>query len=119
MSCSQFSSFICRIGNKCLQTVGIKSKPASKSLIISSPYNFQEGPAVNFPGYSQDDISLMKEKAIASTAVTDDGESDFNFPARRPSRPHSRAGSASCGLGKRVVYHARRVSRGCLQHNHN
>lgn len=56
----------------------------------------------------------MKEKAIASTAITEDGRSDLEFDFvghRKGSRTHSRAGSA---IGRRVVFHARRVSRGCL-----
>ncbi|KAG9235849.1 hypothetical protein BJ875DRAFT_256670 [Amylocarpus encephaloides] len=114
MPFSQFPTFFCRIGNKFLETIGIKTRTERKPIVISSPYDFKEGPSVNFPGYSQDDISLMKEKAIASTAVTEYGE--YDFADRRRSRPHSRAGSTSCGIGKQVVYHARRVSRGCLQH---
>ncbi|TVY54595.1 hypothetical protein LCER1_G002994 [Lachnellula cervina] len=61
-----------RIGNKCLHGLGIKAKERRPSLVISPPFNFQSGPSVNFPGYSEDDISLMREKAIASTAVTED-----------------------------------------------
>lgn len=35
MSCSQFSTFICRIGNKCLETIGLKSpKLEQKPLVI-------------------------------------------------------------------------------------
>jgi hypothetical protein len=51
----------------------------------------------------------MREKAIASTAIVEDGEFDF---ASRPQRPGSRASSFGCGLGGKVVYHARRLSKG-------
>ncbi|KAH6676276.1 hypothetical protein B0J14DRAFT_351384 [Halenospora varia] len=121
MSCIQFPHVLSRIGNKCLARIGIKSKQDPKPLVISSPFNFQNGPAVNFPGYSESDISLLKEKAIASTAITNDdvvvlgsNNSEFEFPSGRTQRPHSRAGSTGCGLGSRVVYHARRVSRSCV-----
>lgn len=53
----------------------------------------------------------MREKALASTAVVEDGRFDF---ATRKVVPRSRGGSFGCGLGERVVYHARRVSKGCL-----
>ena len=56
-------------------------------------------------------ISLMREKAIASTAIVEDGEFDL---ASRIQRPRSRASSYGCGLGGRVVYHARRLSKGNL-----
>lgn len=78
---------------------------------ISAPFDFKEGPVVNFPGYSEDDISLMREKAIASTAIVEDGEFDL---ASRPHLPRSRPNSFGCGLGGRVVYHARRLSKGAL-----
>ncbi|KAH9220121.1 hypothetical protein DL95DRAFT_290440, partial [Leptodontidium sp. 2 PMI_412] len=77
----------------------------------SAPFDFKEGPAVHFPGYSEDDISLMREKALASTAVFEDGR--FDYGTKRVT-PRARGGSFSCGLGERVVYHARRVSKGCL-----
>ncbi|TVY80944.1 hypothetical protein LSUE1_G004133 [Lachnellula suecica] len=108
-------AFISRIGVKCLHCLGIKPKSRRPSMVIVLPtFNFQSGPAVNFPGYSEDDISLMREKAIASIAVTEDGSysSSDDFASRRPSRPRSRAGSTRYGLGRRVVWHARRVSRG-------
>jgi hypothetical protein len=53
----------------------------------------------------------MREKAIASTAVVEDGKFNFNS---RFQRPASLASAHGCGLGSQVVYHARRVSRGCL-----
>jgi hypothetical protein len=53
----------------------------------------------------------MREKAIASTAIVEDDEFDL---ASRPHLPHSRPNSFSCGLGGRVVYHARRLSKGAL-----
>ncbi len=61
----------------------------------------------------------MKEKAIASTAITDDGRLQVE---RMRAHNHSgqrlsSAGSYTCGLGQvggKVVYHARRVSRGAL-----
>ncbi|TVY34425.1 hypothetical protein LSUB1_G006487 [Lachnellula subtilissima] len=93
-----------RIGNKCLHGLGIKAKERRPSLVIS-------GPSVNFPGYSEDDISLMREKAIASTAITEDDVSDDDFVSRHPSQPRSRAGSTSFGLGAKMVWHARRFSR--------
>ncbi|EPE35784.1 hypothetical protein GLAREA_05122 [Glarea lozoyensis ATCC 20868] len=120
MACTQILPFICKIGNKCLETFGLKYKPERKSLVISSPYDFKEGPAVNFPGYSQDDISLMKEKAIASTAVTEDlgfeSSSRESWVGRKGIIGRERrVVSAGSGFGmKRVVAHARRVSRGCL-----
>ncbi len=64
-------------------------------------------------------ISLMKEKAIASTAIVDNGGLRLeNMRAHNHSRQRfSSAGSYTCGLsqvGGKVVYHARRVSRGAL-----
>jgi hypothetical protein len=54
----------------------------------------------------------MKEKAIASTAVTEDEHSDrgseFEFGKRRVSRVGSMGGGI--GIGRRVAMHARRVS---------
>ncbi|PQE32164.1 hypothetical protein CJF32_00001768 [Rutstroemia sp. NJR-2017a WRK4] len=70
MSCTPFKAALSRFGSKCAESLGLKQKP-SKPISISAPFNFQEGPAVMFPGYSEDDISLMKEKAIASTAYLD------------------------------------------------
>lgn len=55
-------------------------------------------------------ISLMREKALASTAIVEDGEFDL---ASRPHLPRSRPNSFGCGLGDRV-YHARRLSKGAL-----
>ncbi|TAQ85942.1 hypothetical protein B7494_g5741 [Chlorociboria aeruginascens] len=97
---------------KCLNTIRIiKRKPRRKPLQISAPFNFIEGPPMKFPGYSEDEISLMKEKAIASIAIVDDDDLDF---ASRSHRPRSRAGANGCGLGRKVVHHARKVSRGRL-----
>ncbi|TVY48854.1 hypothetical protein LOCC1_G000990 [Lachnellula occidentalis] len=104
-------SCMARLGNKCLHGLGFKAKERRPSLVISPPFNFQSGPSVNFPGYSEDDISLMREKAIASTAITEDDVSDDDFVSRHPSRPRSRAGSTSFGLGAKMVRHARRFSR--------
>lgn len=56
-------------------------------------------------------ISLMREKAIASTAVVEDGHFDL---ASRPKQPRSRAFLYGCGLGDRALYHARRLSKGTL-----
>lgn len=64
-------------------------------------------------------ISLMREKAIASTAVVDEGgiaDGEFDL-GTRIQRPRSRASGVVCGLGqmgRRVSLHARRVSRGCV-----
>jgi len=111
----QLKATLLEFGNKCAEAFGIKPK-TPKSISISAPFNFQEGPSVNFPGYSEDEISLMKEKAIASTAVV----SDVHYPNRNRcydsdiSEPHSRVDSHGCGIGRSVVSHARRASRGCL-----
>ncbi|PMD62682.1 uncharacterized protein K444DRAFT_347709 [Hyaloscypha bicolor E] len=107
MTC--FQEVISKIRSKCRNTLGLKSSSKHKRVEISAPFDFKEGPAVNFPGYSEDDISLMREKAIASTAIVEDGEFDL---ASRIQRPRSRASSFGCGLGGRVVYHARRLSKG-------
>ncbi|CZR65001.1 uncharacterized protein PAC_14901 [Phialocephala subalpina] len=113
--CAHLSDNIFRIGNRCLETLGLKSKPRPK-LEISPPFNFQSGPAIHFPGYSEDDISLMREKAIASTAIVDDADAELeafdHFDVSRREDARSRASSYSCGLGGRVVHHARRMSRG-------
>ncbi|KAF7865529.1 uncharacterized protein EAF02_009952 [Botrytis sinoallii] len=118
MSCIQLKATLLKLSNKCAETLGLKSK-TPKALSISAPFNFQEGPAVNLPGYSEDEISLMKEKAIASTAVVSDNhyanlnrcyDSDI-------SESHSRTGSHGCGVGRSVVHHARRASRGCMYGN--
>ncbi|RDL30778.1 uncharacterized protein BP5553_10123 [Venustampulla echinocandica] len=127
MPCGNISNFISRTRNRFLETLGLTGKPAPKELVISSPFDFQHGPAMSFPGYSQDDISLLKEKALASAAMNPNAKSpttnvstptlddlEFDFASRPPSRPRSRAESARCGLGRRVVFHARKVSRGVL-----
>ncbi len=53
----------------------------------------------------------MREKAIASTAIVEDGEFDL---VSRLQLPRSRPNSFGCRLGDRVVYHARRLSKGAL-----
>ncbi|KAJ8060260.1 hypothetical protein OCU04_010601 [Sclerotinia nivalis] len=115
MSCMQLKATFSKFSNKCAETFRMKPK-TPKTLSISAPFNFQEGPAVNLPGYSEDEISLMKEKAIASTAVASDNhhanlnrcyDSDI-------SESHSRMASHGCGIGRSVAYHARRASRGCM-----
>jgi hypothetical protein len=53
----------------------------------------------------------MREKAIASTAIVQDGDFDM---ASRIQRPRSRASTNGCGLGSKVVFHARKVSRGYI-----
>ncbi|PQE17347.1 hypothetical protein CJF31_00005759 [Rutstroemia sp. NJR-2017a BVV2] len=109
MSCTPFKAALSRFGSKCAESLGLKQKP-SKPISISAPFNFQEGPAVMFPGYSEDDISLMKEKAIASTAVVSDCQHTYESDV---SEPPSRTVSG-CGIGRCVVYHARKASKGCL-----
>ncbi|KAG9247350.1 hypothetical protein BJ878DRAFT_190163 [Calycina marina] len=104
MHCIHFSDFV----NKCLESTGIKRKPR-KQVDISAPFDFKAGPTMHFPGYSEDDISLMREKAIASTAIVNE-DSDFDLTTRIQ-RPHSRASSHDCGFGKRMTHHARRVSK--------
>ncbi|KUJ16302.1 uncharacterized protein LY89DRAFT_669830 [Mollisia scopiformis] len=115
LPCSNISDNICKIGNRCLESLGFKSKPRPK-LEISSPFNFKEGPAIHFPGYSEDDISLMREKAIASTAIVEAEDGDLEqfeqYDLSRRDGARSRASSYSCGFGGRVISHARRVSRG-------
>ncbi|KAA8571205.1 hypothetical protein MFRU_075g00060 [Monilinia fructicola] len=115
MSCMQLKATFLKFSKKCAETLRIRPK-TPKTISISAPFNFQEGPAVNLPGYSEDEISLMKEKAIASTAVVSDNrytnlnrcyDSDI-------SESHSGTGSHGCGIGRSVVYHARRASRGCM-----
>ncbi|KAG0653099.1 hypothetical protein D0Z07_0319 [Hyphodiscus hymeniophilus] len=116
MSCITVPNLFSRIGNSCLHTFGRKPKPQPLNIVspenrpcISAPFDFKEGPAFNFQdlGYSEEeaDLDLMREKAIASTAITENGEYDF---AARIRRPQSRASSHTCGLGSKVVYHARR-----------
>merc|ERR1711964_947293 len=94
-----------------MSSTTVKSPPPSRAIEISAPFNFKEGPAIHFPGYSEDDISLMREKALASTAIVEDGRFDYHT---KKVVPRSRGGSFSCGLGERMVYHARRVSKGPL-----
>lgn len=53
----------------------------------------------------------MREKAIASTAIVEDGEFDMSS---RIQRPRSRASAHGCGLGTKVALHARKVSRGYI-----
>ncbi|QSZ34423.1 hypothetical protein DSL72_006015 [Monilinia vaccinii-corymbosi] len=114
MSCIQLKALLLKFSNKFAELFGIKPK-TPKPILISAPFNFQAGPAVHLPGYSEDEISLMKEKAIASTAVVSDNrhtnlnrcyDSDM-------SESNSGAGSHGCGIGRSMVYQARRASRGC------
>ena len=59
----------------------------------------------------------MKEKAIASTAIVQEGGLELERVRAHSGQRLSSAGSYSCGLGQvggKVVYHARRVSRGAL-----
>ncbi|KAK0119840.1 hypothetical protein ONS95_011272 [Cadophora gregata] len=107
----QIHNFFSDIGSRCRQVLCLKPSSPPKVIQISAPFDFKEGPAIHFPGYSEDDISLMREKALASTAVVEDGR--FDYHTKRVV-PRSRGGSFSCGLGERVVYHARRVSKGRL-----
>jgi len=84
-------------------------RKSPKVVDISAPYNFKLGPAINFPGYSEDDISLMREKAIASIAIVD--EEHYGLAARIQ-RPHSRTSCNSCGHGSsKVLLHSKRISR--------
>jgi hypothetical protein len=53
-------------------------------------------------------ISLMREKAIASTAIVEDG--DFGLGSKiRP--PRSRDSCAGCNFGSGVMYQTTRTSR--------
>merc|ERR1711964_284008 len=104
MPLPQIHKFFSGIGTRCRQLLCLKSPPPSRAIEISAPFNFKEGPAIHFPGYSEDDISLMREKALASTAVVEDGR--FDYHTKRVVL-RSRGGSFSCGLGERMVYHAR------------
>ncbi|CAL3971429.1 hypothetical protein PZA11_007911 [Diplocarpon coronariae] len=108
---SEIHIFLSNISNKCLKVLSLKPPPPTKHVRISPPFNLTEGPAIHFPGYSEDDISLMREKALASTAVVEEGR--FELCTGRVV-PRSRSGSSSCGFGEQVAYHARRASNGCL-----
>lgn len=55
------------------------------------------------PGVSVDEISLMKEKALASIAVSVSTEEETD----------SLVLDGKAGVRNRVVYQARKVSRGC------
>jgi len=59
----------------------------------------------------------MKEKAIASTAIS--SESGLELISRSSTPMPGGPNSYTCGLGGKVVYHARRVSRGCLHQIHD
>ncbi|KAH8593455.1 hypothetical protein B0O99DRAFT_688674 [Bisporella sp. PMI_857] len=108
MACLQFSELVSKFRNNFLETLKLKRK-SRRNLDISAPFNFKEGPTMHFPGYSEDDISLMREKAIASTAIVSE-DSELDLPSRFR-RPHSSASLHRCGLASRVSRHARRVSR--------
>lgn len=60
----------------------------------------------------------MREKAIASTAIVEAEDGDLEqfdqYDLLRRDGARSRASSYTCGLGGRVISHARRVSRGHL-----
>ncbi|EKD18317.1 uncharacterized protein L3040_004727 [Drepanopeziza brunnea f. sp. 'multigermtubi'] len=102
-------TFFSSISNRCLRMLCLKAHPPSKPIEISAPFNFKEGPAMQFPGYSEDDISLMREKALASTAIVEDGIFDS---ATRKVVPGTWGGSSSCELVERAVFNPRRVSKG-------
>ncbi|PBP28169.1 hypothetical protein BUE80_DR000959, partial [Diplocarpon rosae] len=105
----QIHKFLSNISNKCLKVFCQKPLPPTKNIEISAPFNLTEGPAIHFPGYSEDDISLMREKALASTAVVEEGR--FEISTGRVV-PRTRGGSFSYGFEKQVANHGRRFSRG-------
>ncbi|KAL3418460.1 hypothetical protein PVAG01_10176 [Phlyctema vagabunda] len=132
-SCLNLRQHVSTAGHKCLKVVGLEaSAPKAKTLQISAPFDFKTGPSVPFPGFSESEISLMKEKAIASTAVV---SSEHEYPdyttfrsttsspppppqasssSRRTSQyplGHARIDSHASSIRHRVVLHARRVSR--------
>ncbi|KAG4435512.1 hypothetical protein IFR05_009011 [Cadophora sp. M221] len=51
----QLHNFFSDIGTRCLQVFCLKSSPQPKIIEISAPFDFKEGPAVHFPGYSEDE----------------------------------------------------------------
>ncbi|KIN00334.1 hypothetical protein OIDMADRAFT_54931 [Oidiodendron maius Zn] len=71
MSCTQIRGFVSKVKRNCLETLGLKQKNY-KTVNIGSPFNFQQGPPVDIPGFAEYDISLLREKAIASTAIAND-----------------------------------------------
>ncbi|PVH87441.1 hypothetical protein DL98DRAFT_509707, partial [Cadophora sp. DSE1049] len=50
----QIHNFFSDIGTRCRQILCLKSPPRPKAIEISAPFNFKEGPAIHFPGYSED-----------------------------------------------------------------
>lgn len=75
-ACTQIHTLMARVNDKCLGALRLKPRLAKKrsAMQISAPYDFKPGPAVHLPGYSEDEISLMKDQAIASTAIHSESE---------------------------------------------
>ncbi len=142
MPCIRVRESISNIRNKCLETLGLKTKPKPNIKIVSQPSRFETPPLSPFisrrlsisnqallstflaivktsklPSSSHpkqvltnNSISLMREKAIASTAIVEDGDFEYDIGIGLQ-RPKSRASSHSCGLGDgRAVRMGRRYS---------
>merc|ERR1712098_806838 len=97
MPLPQIHKFFSGIGTRCRQLLCLKSPPPSRAIEISAPFNFKEGPAIHFPGYSEDDISLMRENALPPLRLSRTGDSIITLRKWFPG--HGEALSA-VGLGR-------------------
>ncbi|KAI0396738.1 hypothetical protein F5Y17DRAFT_78875 [Xylariaceae sp. FL0594] len=78
MSCMMFPNFSARLQ----RLLGLKTKAAARDkrtsqiMKISAPFNFKHE-TVSLPGLSEDEITLLKEKAAASRIGVIDGHDDI------------------------------------------
>jgi hypothetical protein len=83
--------------SRLVRLIGLKQKPQPqrRTLQISKPFNFKHVNA-SLPGYSEDEIAILKEKAAASRlGVAPEHEDDRLTSPRRAPAPPSMAGSTA------------------------
>ncbi|KAI1815367.1 hypothetical protein GGS20DRAFT_342146 [Poronia punctata] len=97
MSCIMFPNFSARLQ----RLLGLKTKrstrekrSSSQIMKISAPFNFKHE-TVSLPGLSEDEITILKEKAAASRLGVAGGNNDvsssFGSPRKAPRAPQSPA----------------------------
>ncbi|ORY59734.1 uncharacterized protein BCR38DRAFT_412728 [Pseudomassariella vexata] len=90
--CIGFKEFATRLQH----FMGRKPKAKRRSITISAPYNFKHESA-NLPGISEDEITILKEKAAASRLGVADGAADGGAATAAPSASLRIPGGTSPG----------------------
>ncbi|KAI2638228.1 hypothetical protein GGS21DRAFT_488929 [Xylaria nigripes] len=84
MACIFFNSFTTRLQ----RLIGFKSKAAAAnekraSMQISAPFNFRHE-SVMLPGLAEDELAILKEKAVASVRFSGNDDGSFSSPRKAP-----------------------------------